>query len=94
MFKQQQIGKLADAAKKEVLRVTFEGRLELEIHGSKFTSDAPFANPKLYEYLEAEAFVYAIRLPGNDALLQDIMPMSPRFVPPAGWPEVHHVPGK
>ena len=35
-------------------------------------ADAAFANPELYEYLEAEGFEYAIRLPGNDALLRDI----------------------
>jgi len=33
-----------------------------------FRADAAFANPELYEYLEAEGFEYAIRLPGNDAL--------------------------
>lgn len=31
-----------------------------------FRADAAFANPELYEYLEAEGFEYAIRLPGND----------------------------
>ena len=31
-------------------------------------ADAAFANPELYEYLEAEGFEYAIRLQGNDAL--------------------------
>jgi len=40
-----------------------------------FRADAAFANPELYEYLEAEGFEYAIRLPGNDALLRDIEPM-------------------
>ena len=37
-----------------------------------FRADAAFAQPELYEYLEAEGFEYAIRLPGNDALLRDI----------------------
>jgi len=37
-----------------------------------FRADAAFANPEIYEYLEAEGFEYAIRLPGNDALLRDI----------------------
>ena len=37
-----------------------------------FRADAAFANPELYEYLEAEGFEYAIRLPANDALLRDI----------------------
>src|SRR5271170_6077672 len=46
----------------------------------KFRADAAFANPELYEYLEAEGFEYAIRLPGNDALLRDIEPMLTRPV--------------
>ena len=37
-----------------------------------FRADAAFAQPELYEYLEAEDFEYAIRLPANDALLRDI----------------------
>jgi hypothetical protein len=37
-----------------------------------FRADAAFAQPELYEYLEAEGFEYAIRLPVNDALLWDI----------------------
>jgi len=55
-----------------------------------FRADAAFANPELYEYLEAEGFEYAIRLPGNDALLWDIEPMltGPVGRPsstPIGW---------
>ena len=37
-----------------------------------FRADAAFAQPELYEYLEAEGFEYAIRLPANDALYRDI----------------------
>jgi hypothetical protein len=48
-----------------------------------FRADAAFANPELYEYLEAEGFEYAIRLPGNDALLRDIEPILTR---PVGRP--------
>jgi hypothetical protein len=48
-----------------------------------FRADAAFANPEIYEYLEAEGFEYAIRLPGNDALLRDIEPMLTR---PVGRP--------
>jgi hypothetical protein len=48
-----------------------------------FRADAAFANPELYEYLEAEGFKYAIRLPGNDALLRDIEPLLTR---PVGRP--------
>jgi hypothetical protein len=54
-----------------------------------FRADAAFANPELYEYLEAEGFEYAIRLPGNDALLRDIEPMLTRPVGrPSGVPLV------
>jgi hypothetical protein len=35
-----------------------------------FRADAAFANPEVYEFLEAEGFKYAIRLPANK-LLQD-----------------------
>src|ERR1039457_6408046 len=48
-----------------------------------FRADAAFANPELYEHLEAEGFEYAIRLPGNDALLRDIEPLLTR---PVGRP--------
>src|SRR5277367_1151362 len=48
-----------------------------------FRADAAFAQPELYEYLEAKGFEYAIRLPGNDALLRDIEPMLTR---PVGRP--------
>ena len=33
-----------------------------------FRGDAGFANPELYEFLEAERYFYAIRLPANDIL--------------------------
>jgi hypothetical protein len=49
----------------------------------KFRADAAFANPELYEYLEAEGFEYAIRLPANDALQRDIEPLLTR---PVGRP--------
>ena len=48
-----------------------------------FRADAAFAQPELYEYLEAEGFEYAIRLPANNALLRDIEPMLTR---PGGRP--------
>jgi len=48
-----------------------------------FRADAAFANPEVYEYLEAEGFEYAIRLPANDALLRDIEPLLTR---PVGRP--------
>ena len=34
--------------------------------------DAAFAEPELYEYLEAEGYRYAIRLPANDVLCEEI----------------------
>ena len=49
----------------------------------KFRADAAFAQPELYEYLEAEGFEYAIRLPANDALMRDIAPLLTR---PVGRP--------
>ena len=33
-----------------------------------FRGDAAFAKPGLYEFLEAEGYQYAIRLPANDVL--------------------------
>jgi hypothetical protein len=45
-----------------------------------FRADAAFANPEIYEYLGAAGFEYAIRLPGNDALLRDIEPLLTRPV--------------
>jgi hypothetical protein len=48
-----------------------------------FRADAAFAQPELYEYLEAEGFEYAIRLPANDALQRDIEPLLTR---PVGRP--------
>ena len=35
-----------------------------------FRGDAAFARPQLYEYLEAEGYLYAIRLPANGVLHQ------------------------
>jgi hypothetical protein len=37
-----------------------------------FRADAAFANPKVYEFLEAEGYNYAIRLPANQILQQRI----------------------
>jgi hypothetical protein len=48
-----------------------------------FRADAAFAQPELYEYLEAEGFEYAIRLPANDALMRDIEHLLTR---PVGRP--------
>jgi len=48
-----------------------------------FRADAAFSNPEIYEYLEREACEYAIRLPANDLLLQEIALM---LVRPVGRP--------
>jgi hypothetical protein len=48
-----------------------------------FRSDAAFARPELYEYLEVEGERYAIRLPANEVLQQEIEPFLTR---PVGRP--------
>ena len=48
-----------------------------------FRGDAAFARPELYEYLEAEGYLYAIRLPANDVLQREIEPLLTR---PVGRP--------
>lgn len=37
-----------------------------------FRADAAFARPEIYEYLEEHGFLYAIRLPANEVLYQEI----------------------
>ena len=37
-----------------------------------FRADAAFAKPEVYLYLEGHSFLYAIRLPANDLLEQEI----------------------
>jgi hypothetical protein len=44
---------------------------DLKIRGF-FRGDAAFARPELYEYLEAEGYLYAIRLPANAVLQREI----------------------
>jgi len=48
-----------------------------------FRGDAAFASPEMYEYLEAEGFLYAIRLPTNKVLQESIAYLLAR---PAGRP--------
>jgi len=48
-----------------------------------FRGDAAFARPELYEYLEAERYLYAIRLPANAVLHREIEPLLTR---PVGRP--------
>jgi len=48
-----------------------------------FRGDAAFARPELYEYLEAERYLYAIRLPANAVLHREVEPLLTR---PVGRP--------
>jgi len=47
--------------------------------------DAAFAQPGIYEYLEVEKFLYAIRLPANDVLSREIEHLMTR---PVGRPSL------
>ena len=51
-----------------------------------FRGDAAFASPDIYEYLEAEGFLYAIRLPANTVLQKSIAHLLTR---PVGRPPNH-----
>ena len=51
-----------------------------------FRGDAAFASPEMYEYLEAEGLLYAIRLPKNQILQESIAPLLSR---PVGRPPNH-----
>ena len=64
--------------------VRYKGRkVRLYLRG-----DAAFAAPEMYEYLEAEGFLYAIRIPKNQVLQESIshrkaarhFRVSPKFV--------------
>ncbi len=48
-----------------------------------FRADAAFANPEVYAFLEAEEFLYAIRLPGNGVLYEAVKHL---LVRPVGRP--------
>jgi hypothetical protein len=48
-----------------------------------FRADAAFASPEIYKFLETNAYEYAIRLPANDVLLEEIAPM---LIRPVGRP--------
>ena len=48
-----------------------------------FRGDAAFAKPEIYEYLEGNGLLYAIRLPANDVLYDEIKHMLTR---PVGRP--------
>jgi hypothetical protein len=51
-----------------------------------FRADAAFASPEVYEFLEAEGFLYAIRLPANRVLQECIAHLLTR---PVGRPPDH-----
>ena len=51
-----------------------------------FRGDAAFAAPEMYEYLEAEGFLYAIRLPKNQVLQESVAHLLTR---PVGRPPNH-----
>ena len=55
-----------------------------------FRGDAAFAKPEIYEFLEAEGYIYAIRLPTNPILQKSIAHLLTR---PVGRPPNWH-PGK
>jgi len=48
-----------------------------------FRGDAAFSKPEIYEYLESNGFLYAIRLPANDILQKEIRHLMTR---PIGRP--------
>ena len=56
--------------------VRYEGR-KVRLY---FRGDAPFASPEMYEYLEAEDFLHAIRLPKNQVLQESITHLPTRPV--------------
>ena len=43
-----------------------------KVNRRTFRADAAFANPEVYEFLEAEGFRYTIRLPTNPVLQEHI----------------------
>ena len=54
-------------------------------------ADAAFAHPEVFEFLEAEGYRYAIRLPCNDVLEGAIEPLLTR--PGGRSPESHEMRG-
>ena len=62
------------------------GTLQGKGFASVFRGDAAFASPDIYEFLEDEGFLYAIRLPKNQVLLESICHLLTR---PVGRPPNH-----
>jgi hypothetical protein len=48
-----------------------------------FRADAAFAKPEIYEFLEAEGYAYAIRLPTNAVLQEQVAHLLTAFADPA-----------
>ncbi len=67
---------------KEVLEPVVK-RYENKKNRKYFRADAAFAKPEIYEYLEGNAYLYAIRLPANDLLYKEIQHLMTR---PIGRP--------
>ncbi|MFC1562905.1 IS1380 family transposase, partial [candidate division KSB1 bacterium] len=67
---------------KEVLEPIVK-RYENKKNRKYFRGDAAFAKPEIYEYLESNGFLYAIRLPANDILQKKISHLLTR---PVGRP--------
>ena len=50
-----------------------------EPSASTSSGDAAFASPEIYDYLEAEGMLYAIRLPANKVLQESIAHLLKRW---------------
>ena len=64
----------AERQRRQCRRLAFgpgahRGPLPRPGHPRLFRGDAAFARPELYEYLEAEGYLYAIRLPDGEGVL-------------------------
>ena len=58
-------------------------RYENKKNRKYFRGDAAFAKPEIYDYLEENGYLYAIRLPANDILYEKIRHLLTR---PVGRP--------
>ena len=67
---------------KEVLEPIVK-RYENKKNRKYFRGDAAFAKPEIYEYLEGNGLLYAIRMPANELLHEQIRPLLTR---PVGRP--------
>jgi len=72
---------------KELLEPTVR-RYENKKIRKYFRGDAAFAKPEIYEYLEEKGLLYAIRLPANDLLYDEIKHL---LIRPVGRPSIKPV---